>query len=120
MTVVFVPEDIAYLGCDAGHIHHFDPRLQSLIAHDRATFGGMLVSAGVALLLTSMWSFRHGDRWLFWTLLVVIFAPYAMTLWIHWNIGYRDNFHLAPVYIGLVMLLGSLLLSGRYLMSRKA
>ena len=118
MTVVFVPQDIAYLGCDAHAIEGFDDQLQALIAHDRATFGGMLVSGGMALTLTSMWSFRRGDRWLFWTLALVVFAPYAMTLWIHWDIGYRDHFHLAPVYIGVVLLFVGLALSGPYLLRR--
>ncbi|MCA9624130.1 MAG: hypothetical protein KC731_34135, partial [Myxococcales bacterium] len=118
MTVVFVPQDISYLGCDAHAIRGFDDQLQSLIAHDRATFGGMLLSGGVALLLTSMWSFRRGDRWLFWMLLVVILAPYAMTLWIHWDIGYRDHFHLAPVYIGLGLLFLGLALAGPHLLRR--
>ena len=117
MTVVFVPQDVAYLGCDAAGIHAFDEQLKSLIAHDRATFGGMLLSAGMALIVTTMWSFRHGDRWLFWTFLLVIFCPYAMTLWIHWDIGYRDHFHLAPVYIGLGLLVMSLVLSARFLLS---
>ena len=70
MSVVFVPQDITYLGIEVSDIAAFDEQLTSLIAHDRATFGGMLVSGGVALTLTSMWSFRHGDRWLLWTLLL--------------------------------------------------
>lgn len=119
MSVVFVPQDIAYLGCDAHAIDAFDEQLKALIAHDRATFGGMLVSGGVALLLTSLWSFRQGDRWLFWTYLVTILAPYLMTLWIHYDIGYRDHFHLAPVYIGLGLLLVGLGLGGRYLLGER-
>ena len=117
MSVVFVPQDIAYLGCDVHAIEAFDDQLRALIAHDRATFGGMLVSGGVALLLTSMWSFRQGDRWLFWTYLITIFSPYAMTLWIHYAIGYDDQFHLAPVYIGIALLAVGLSLSGRFLLS---
>jgi dihydroorotate dehydrogenase len=77
----------------------------------------MLVSGGIALLMTSMWSFRQGDRWLFWTYLITILSPYAMTLWIHYDIGYRDQFHLAPVYIGLVLLFAGLVLSHRYLVT---
>jgi hypothetical protein len=117
MTVVFVPQDISYLGCDAHAIQGFDPQLQALIAHDRATFGGMLLAGGVALLLTSMWSFRRGERWLFWTLLAIVLAPYVMTLWIHWKIGYHDHFHLAPVYIGVVLLVVALVLSGPFLLA---
>lgn len=115
MSVVFVPQDITYLGIRASDIAAFDEQLTSLIAHDRATFGGMLVSGGIALMLTSMWSFRHGDRWLLWTLFFVIFAPYAMTLWIHWDIGYRDHFHLSPVYVGVGLLALGMAASWRFL-----
>ena len=119
MSVVFVPQDIGYLGCDVHAIQAFDAQLKSLIAHDRATFGGMLVSGGVALLLTSLWSFRQGDRWLFWTYLVTILSPYLMTLWVHYHIGYKNQFHLAPVYIGLMLLLAGLALGWRYLLTER-
>lgn len=114
VTAVFVPQDIEYLGMNADQLASFGPQLKALIAHDRATFGGMLVSAGIAILLTTLWGFRRGDAWLWWTYLVVMSAPYILTLWIHRSIGYWDHFHLAPVYIGLVLLVSGLLLSRHY------
>lgn len=118
MTVVFVPQDIAYMGTEVTAIEAFDAQLKALIAHDRATFGGMLVSAGVALLFTTMWGFRRGDSWLWWTYLVVIAVPYIQTLWIHRKIGYWDHFHLLPVYIGLVLLVLGLFFSRGHLCAK--
>ena len=46
-----------------------NPHLMPLVAHDRAGFGGALVSDGIGVVLTSMWGFRAGARWVWWTLL---------------------------------------------------
>ena len=45
-----------------------NPRLLPLVAHDRAGFGGALVSDGIGVLLISLWGFRAGARWVWWTL----------------------------------------------------
>lgn len=119
MSVVFVPQDIDYLGMNVEQIAAFDSQLRALIAHDRATFGGMLLCAGTALCLTSMWSFRQGQRWLFWTLVLIIFTPYVMTLWVHFSIGYHDHFHLTPVYIGLALLALAAICSAPVLLCRE-
>ena len=116
MTSVFVAEDITFLGMEPATIIQFDPELKSLIAHDRATFGGMLISAGIGLLFMTLWSFRRGDRWLWWTYLLTILPPYVMTLWIHSSISYTDHFHLSPVYIGIGLLVLGLTLSASHLM----
>lgn len=118
MTVIFVPEDIVYLGMTSPTLEAFDPQLRALIAHDRATFGGMLVSAGLALLCTNLWGYRRGHRWLWWTYAIVISYPYLQTLWIHRSIGYWDQWHLAPVYIGIVLLAFGLWTSSGFLRAR--
>lgn len=120
VTSVFVAEDIAFLHVEPEAIAAFDPELTPLIAHDRATFGGMLIAAGVGLLLTTLWSFRRGDRWLWWTYLLTILPPYAMTLWIHGHIGYTNQFHLSPVYIGIGLLVAGLVLSAPHLLGGRA
>jgi hypothetical protein len=63
-TSVFVPEDLEFLGTTAEALGSANPRLVPLIAHDRATFGGMLIAGGLVVLLTALWGFRPGDRWL--------------------------------------------------------
>ena len=115
MTSVFVPQDIGFLQMSPEAIAEFGPRLGPLISHDRTTFGGMLIASGVAILLGSLWGFRRGDGWQWWAYLIAALPPYVATLWIHYNIGYINHFHLSPVYIGLGLLLTALLLSRSYL-----
>jgi dihydroorotate dehydrogenase len=55
MNQVFVPEDLIYLQTTAEELRQADPNLISLIAHDRAGFGGALFSLGIAILLLSLW-----------------------------------------------------------------
>jgi dihydroorotate dehydrogenase len=118
MTSVFVSSDLDFLNMLPSAFHAFDPQLMPLIAHDRATFGGMLLSSGTALLLTTLWSCRAGERWLWWTYLLVLLPPYAMTLWIHFHIGYTDTIHLLPIFAGLFVTTAGLLLSAPYLLRR--
>lgn len=120
MTSVFVPTDVGFLGMSAHDFHAFDPQLVPLIAHDRATFGGMLLAGGAALLLTTLWSHRAGDHWLWWTYLLTVLPPYLMTLAIHYRIGYTDLIHLAPVYFGILLMAVGLALNGPYLLRTKS
>ena len=48
VTRVFVPQDLAFMGLTADQLRAINPRLVPLIAHDRAGFGGGLVSCGIA------------------------------------------------------------------------
>jgi hypothetical protein len=49
-AVVFVPQDLAFLGLDRVALDAIDPRLVPLIAHDRAGFGAGLATTGVTVL----------------------------------------------------------------------
>jgi dihydroorotate dehydrogenase len=100
---VFVDSDLVFLGTTHDAIRQFHPNLVPLVAHDRATFGGMLLASGVAVLLTALWGFRRGERWLWWTLALGGFPAYLATLWIHHEIQYTDLLHLSPVFIGLAL-----------------
>ena len=51
MTSVFVPQDLRYLGLTIQDLHAINPRLAPLIAHDRAGFGGGLLSCGLMITL---------------------------------------------------------------------
>src|SRR5262249_48977942 len=55
VTNVFVPEDLAFMQTTAEALRSANPNLVPLVAHDRATFGGMLVSSGLVFLLTALW-----------------------------------------------------------------
>ena len=49
--VVFVPQDLAFIGIDRVGLEAINQRLVPLIAHDRAGFGGGVASTGVAALV---------------------------------------------------------------------
>jgi dihydroorotate dehydrogenase len=100
---VFVDSDLVFLGSTHDAIRQLHPNLVPLVAHDRATFGGMLLASGVAVLITALWGFRRGQRWLWWTLALGGFPAYLATLWIHHDIQYTDMLHLSPVFIGLAL-----------------
>jgi hypothetical protein len=95
-----------------------DSQLLPFIAHDRAGFGGALIGAGLAVLLISLWGWRRGDRWVWWSLLIGCAAGAAPALAIHFAIGYTSFEHLLPVYILVVVTALAMTLSHRYLTAR--
>lgn len=103
MTTVFVPEDLAYLQLCAADLSAV-PGLVPLVAHDRGTFGGMLMVAGLTMLLAALWGVRRGERWLWWTLVVAGTVGYAVAIAVHHAVDYVDVWHLAPAYGGLALL----------------
>jgi dihydroorotate dehydrogenase len=102
-THVFVHEDLEFLGTTAAALAAMKPHLVPLVAHDRATLGGMLLASGLALLLTALWGVRPGERWLWWTLLAAGLPAYAAAIGIHYAVGYHSAFHLAPAFAGLAL-----------------
>jgi hypothetical protein len=56
-TVVFVPQDITYLGFTATELNAINPHLIPLIAHDSAGFGGGLACCGLTVLAV-VWKAR--------------------------------------------------------------
>jgi hypothetical protein len=89
--------------------------LLPLIAHDRATFGGMLVSAGLVLLLPALWGYRPCSAWLWWTLLIAVVLAYGCAIAVHLAVGYTDLWHLTPAYGGLLVFLLGMALSYPFL-----
>ncbi len=107
ITQVFVPSDLAFIGADGPSLREISPRLVPLVAHDRAGFGGALVSNAIGVLLAGLWGIRPGARWLWWTLLLAGLPGFGATLAIHYIVGYTDPLHIAPVWLAaLLYLLG--------------
>ena len=104
-TTVFVQEDLEFMDVCPSDLSLANPRLIPLIAHDRASFGGMLISTGVAVLLTSLWGLRQGTRWLWWTLLLAGLPAYGLAIGVHLAVGYTSGWHLVPAYGGLALLM---------------
>jgi hypothetical protein len=117
-THVFVREDLEFMRTSAEAIASAGPRLVPLVAHDRASFGGMLFVCGLVFLMTALWGFRRGERWLWWTLLVAGLAGYGAAIGVHYAVGYHSPFHLAPAFAGLALFGGAMALSYPYLTAR--
>ena len=118
-TSVFVHEDLEFMGTTAEALAAAHPRLVPLVAHDRATFGGMLIACGVAVLQTALWGYRQGHRWLWWTLLVGGIPAYAAAIGVHLVVGYTNLMHLAPAISAAVLFALGLGLSFPYLCRAK-
>jgi hypothetical protein len=115
ITTVFVPEDLEFMDTTAAALATANPRLLPLVAHDRASFGGMLIACGLAVLLPALWGFRQGYRWLWWTLLAAGSAGYTAAIGVHLAVGYTNLWHLAPAFAGATTFLAGLGLAYPYL-----
>lgn len=104
MTSVFVAEDLEFMQTTVEQLVGAHPRLIPLVAHDRATFGGMLIACGLATLLPALWGFARGERWLWWALMLAGTFAYSATMQVHWAVGYHDPKHLLPAVAGLALL----------------
>jgi hypothetical protein len=115
VTTVFVPQDLAFLCTTPTALRTANERLMALIAHDRAGFGGALVSDGLAVLLVGLWGVRRGARWIWWTLLGAGAPGFLAALGVHVAVGYLDAWHLLPGITALVVYVASLALLYPYL-----
>lgn len=101
MTVVFVPEDVKFIGLTPTELNSINPKLIPLIAHDRAGFGGGLLTTGL-LVLGIVW--KAEPRRHVWEALVLAGAcGFGCAIGVHYPIGYTDWFHLAPAWAGALM-----------------
>ena len=114
-TSVFVREDLEFMDVCPTDLSLANPRLIPLIAHDRASFGGMLIATGMAVLLSTLWGIREGARWQWWMLLLAGLPAYGIAIGVHLVVGYTSWWHLAPAYGGLVLLVVALVLLRPYL-----
>ena len=100
-TVVFVPQDIVYMGFSASELNAINPHLIPLIAHDRAGFGGGLASCGVIVLLIA-WKARPA-RALWQALLLAGLTGFGCAIGVHYWMGYLIVSHLTPAWLGAVI-----------------
>jgi len=107
MTRVFVPQDLAFMRMTPADLRGLSPRLVPVIAHDRAGFGGGLLSTGLILLLLS----RHAplSKSLVQVVGLMGFAGFGAALGVHAAIGYTDIVHLAPAYLGFLLFVATLI-----------
>lgn len=118
VTAVFVPSDLTYMSTSAAALAAANDRLLDFIAHDRAGFGGALISTGVLVMLISTWGWHRGESWVWWSLAAAAAVGFGAAVGVHVWVGYVDFFHLAPVYAGSVVAAIALGLSRRYFFHR--
>jgi hypothetical protein len=101
MTVVFVPEDVDFIGMGRAELHAINPRLVPLIAHDRAGFGGAVCCCGV-ILAGVVWR-GEVDRAGRQALAVAGIAGFGTAIFVHPVIGYTNLWHLTPAIAGAAL-----------------
>lgn len=111
VTTVFVAEDLEFMDTSRAALDAISPRLVPLIAHDRAGLGGALVSNGILVTLTTLWAYRRGARWLWWTMLLSGVPGFVAAIGTHAAVGYVDLLHLAPALTGAGLYALALVLS---------
>ncbi len=111
MTCVFVPEDTAFIGLTSSELQAINPRLVPLIAHDRAGFGGGLLTTGL-LVLGILWQAKP-SRHVWEALMIAGMTGFGCAIGVHYPIGYVDWFHLAPAWSGLALFVAGMGLGGR-------
>jgi hypothetical protein len=97
-TIVFVPQDITYMGFTAADLNVINPRLIPLIAHDRAGFGGGLACCGLMVLIIA-WKTRPA-RALWQALLIGGLTGFGCAIGVHYTMGYEIVSHLIPAWTG--------------------
>lgn len=116
ITQVFVPEDLAFMQVTPAELDAANPRLIPLIAHDRAGFGGALLSDALAILILALWGLQQGERWQWQTLLIGGAPGFIAGFGVHLGIGYTDFWHLLPALFAWVLYVAGLILLYPYLM----
>ncbi len=100
-TQVFVPQDFRYMGLGTSDLLAINRQLIPLIAHDRAGFGGGLLTCGL-LLFCCTW-FGRPSRHLWQAVLMAGGTGFITAIGVHPLIGYTEFSHLAPAYLGALL-----------------
>jgi len=101
ITSVYVAEDLAFMAMCGADIQTFSERLTPVIAHDRSSFGGGLLTLGVTLILIFRKLPLSNSLWQ--CLLLSGLSGFGAAIGIHYYIGYTDVIHLAPAWLGLII-----------------
>lgn len=103
MTRVFVATDLNYIGLTVVEICGVSDRLVPLIAHDRAGFGGGLLSIGIVVLAIV----RHASATRSFKQVMMLSGSvgFITAIGVHFVIGYLDPVHIAPALIGALIFL---------------
>jgi hypothetical protein len=111
MTAVFVPQDLEFMGVTPQELRSLSARLVPLIAHDRAGFGGALVSCGVAMFAAVLYGRPSRSRWE--ALAIAGTAGFSTAIGVHPLIGYTSLTHLGPAIAGCLVFVSGLAMTLR-------
>ena len=109
MTTVFVPQDLEFIGMPRAALGAVNPHLVPLIAHDRAGFGGALLSFGVAMF--GCLRYARPSRALWQALTIAGVAGFGTAVGVHPAIGYMSAMHLGPAVLGCFVFTAGLALA---------
>lgn len=98
----FVPEDLEFIGLSASELQEVNPRLTSLLAHDRAGFGGGVLTMGLTTMIC-LWCGRP-SRHLHQAVALAGLVPLGAALGVHFAVGYTDIWHLLAALAGVASL----------------
>ncbi|MBY0123151.1 dihydroorotate dehydrogenase [Bacillus sp. S/N-304-OC-R1] len=118
-TSIFVPTDIDYICIPPEILSEINNRLIPVIAHDRAGFGSALFSVGLLVLMTALWGYNEGAKWIWNTLLFGGIPAFCAGILTHFFIGYTTFIHLLPAYFALVIYILGLILSKDFLQANE-
>jgi hypothetical protein len=116
MTFVFVPQDVAFVGIQPDRLRAITPLLVPVLAHDRAGFGGGLLSVG--LILTMIVRHARLSRSLVEVIALMGLCGFGAALGVHFAIGYTDFVHLSPAYAGFVIFAIGTIMLGRSVIAK--
>lgn len=119
-TSVFVDTDLTFMRTSAAQLHHSYQHLVPLVAHDRASLGGMLLANGLAVWLSAQWGFRAGTRWLWLALAWGGNLAFTCAVVVHVIVGYHSPLHLAPAVGGWLLWNTALMLSREWMTGSSA
>ena len=107
MTTVFVPQDLDFMGVETAQLRTLNDRLVPLIAHDRAGFGGALVSCGLVMFLSVLYWRPSRSHWQ--ALAIAGGFGFSTAVGIHFVIGYTSATHVAPAVVGCLVFMAGLM-----------
>jgi len=109
ITDIFVPEDLEFMGITTAELRHFSSRLVPLMAHDRAGFGGAVLTMGITT-LCCLWC-ATPSRSLWEAIATAGGVSLTAAIGIHAVVGYTDIWHLTPAFAAAVSLIAGLYLT---------
>jgi hypothetical protein len=102
MFEVFVPEDLAFMGITSEQLQAANTRLVPLLAHDRAGFGGAVLTLGLTTTLALWHAPLRRDLWEAVAAAGIVSLSAAVGT--HFFVGYTDVWHLAPPFAAIASL----------------